>query len=330
MSSSIKEIWRKQANSSKNKVVKERITELKNLNCSIGTITFSKAKIFTIEIEQSVDAHSNYLRRFVGVEVQILPLGKTRKELTIILLEEELTDIFVLFIEDIINSLLLVENSEQALLIVSRRINYWKKLFGKFSGNLLTPQQQRGLFGELFFLKHLLESNSNYLRILEAWQAPSGTNQDFYFSGKAVEVKTSKSNTPTIKIANEFQLDISGLKQLYIAFFKLNEYPDHENTLFNIIVEIRNYLNTNPELLKSFNSKLESLGIISEFEEEYDKTGYVVISEKYYRITAEFPKITSSLVNDAISKISYEISPNECKKFEINFENIVKELFDEQ
>mgnify|MGYP000170613329 CR=1 FL=1 len=74
---------------------------------------------------------------------------------------KELTDIFIVFIEDIINSLLDINNSENALIIISKRINYWKKLFGKFSTNLLTPQQQRGLFGELYFLNKLLLEKNN-------------------------------------------------------------------------------------------------------------------------------------------------------------------------
>ncbi|MHB1106497.1 MAG: PD-(D/E)XK motif protein [Lutibacter sp.] len=326
----IKEIWDNQVTSYKNEVIKERIVELKNINCCIGTITFSKAKIFTLEIEPGLNVHSNYLKRFIGVEVQVLPFnGDDNKELTIILLDEELTDVFVLFIEDIIKSLLIASNSAEALTIIANRINYWKKLFGKYASGLLTPEQQRGLFGELFFLKKILDSNSNYQIIINAWQAPTGSNQDFYFDGKAVEVKTSKSNNSTIKISNEFQLDSTGLKSLYIAFFKLNEYPDENHTLLNMIEEIRFLLNTDIDLLKEFNLKLESLGITPETEEEYNTVGYVIRNEKYYQVTDEFPKIISSMVNEAVSKISYEISPIEFEKFEIEYNCLKKELLND-
>lgn len=325
----IKDIWDKQVASRKNEVIKERIFELKNINCNIGTISFSNAKIFTLEIESDVIIHSNYLKRFIGVEVQVLPLEGEYKELAIILLDVELTDVFVLFIEDIIKSLSIANNSVEALTIIASRINYWKKLFGKYSNGLLTPEQQRGLFGELFFLKKMLDSNSNYQIIINAWQAPTGSNQDFYFDGNTVEVKTSKSNNSSIKISNEFQLDITGLKSLYIAFYKLNEYPDENHTLLNLIEEIRLLLLDSIDILKEFNLKLESLGITPETEEEYNNVGYVVRDEKYYQVTDEFPKIISSMVSEAVSKISYEISPIEFEKFEIEYNCLKKELLND-
>jgi hypothetical protein len=82
-----------------------------------------------------------------------------------------------------------------------------------------------------------------------------------------------------------------------------------------------------PNLLNEFNSKLEYIGVTPELEEEYDKTSYSVRLEKYYHITEEFPKITSSMINDAISKVSYEISPNDCNAFETTSDSVLKDLF---
>lgn len=325
----IKNIWDSQITSFKNEVIKHNIGEIKNVKCSIGTISFSKAKFFTLEIEQDKKIHSNYLKRFIGVEVQVLPSSDGNNELTIILLEEELSEIFILFIEDIIKSLLIVNNTDEALLAISNRINYWKKLFGKYSNGLLTPEKQRGLFGELYFLNKLLQVSDKYAFIMNAWQAPTGANQDFYFNQKVVEVKTSKSNNPTIKISNELQLDIAGLKSLHIAFFKLNEYPDENQTLLKLIIEIRRNLNDNSQLIKEFDLKLESLGVLPETEEEYNNTGYIVRDEKYYQVSEEFPKIIKSMVNEEISKVSYEISPIDFKKFEVEYSCLKKELLND-
>ncbi|WBX78423.1 PD-(D/E)XK motif protein [Tenacibaculum ovolyticum] len=325
---SIKDIWDSQLNASKNKVIRERVIQVSSLTCFIGTITFSNAKIFLLELDSNIDIHQNYLKRFIGVEVQIIPNSNNKKELAIILLDEELTDIFVVFIEDIINSLLDINDSKNALIIISRRINYWKKLFGKFSTNLLTPQQQRGLFGELFFLnKVLIEKNNK--QIINAWKAPNGTNQDFYTNIKAIEVKTSISNSQTIKIANEYQLDISGLNKLFIAFYKLYEFPDG-TTLLSLINDIRIILNSEIDLINVFNAKLINLGVLPELEEEYNEIGYSVRDEKYYDVTSEFPKITALMVNESISKISYEIDLGYCLNFETTFTEILNEILDDE
>jgi hypothetical protein len=325
---SIKDIWESQLNSSKNRVIKERVTQVQCLNCFIGTITFSNAKIFLLELESNVSIHHNYLKRFIGVEVQIIPGSNNKKELAIILLDEELTDIFVVFIEDIINSLLDISNSEDAIIIISKRINYWKKLFGKFSRSLLTPEQQRGLFGELYFINQVLIETNNK-QILNAWKAPNATNQDFYINFKAVEVKTSKSNSQSIKIANEYQLDISGLNKLFIAFYKLYEFPDG-TTLIDIINDIRLFLNSDIELIHTFNAKLVTLGILPEVEDEYDEIGYSVREEKYYNVNSEFPKITALVVNESISKISYDIDLGYCMNFETSFTEILNEIIDDK
>jgi hypothetical protein len=325
---SIKDIWESQLNVSKNRVIKERVTQVLSLNCFIGTITFSNAKIFLLELESNVSIHQNYLKRFIGVEVQIIPSSNNKKELAIILLDEELTDIFVVFIEDIINSLLNISNSEDAIIIISKRINYWKKLFGKFSRSLLTPEQQRGLFGELYFINQVLIETNNK-QILNAWKAPNATNQDFYINFKALEVKTSKSNSQSIKIANEYQLDISGLNKLFIAFYKLYEFPDG-TTLLNIINDIRLFLNSDIELINTFNTKLITLGILPEVEEEYNEIGYSVREEKYYDVTSEFPKITTLMVNESISKISYDIDLGSCQNFETSFTEILNEIIDDK
>jgi hypothetical protein len=325
---SIKDIWESQLNSSKNRVIKERLTQVQCLNCFIGTITFSNAKIFLLELESNVSIQHNYLKRFIGVEVQIIPGSNNKKELAIILLDEELTDIFVVFIEDIINSLLDISNSEDAIIIISKRINYWKKLFGKFSRSLLTPEQQRGLFGELYFINQVLIETNNK-QILNAWKAPNATNQDFYINFKAVEVKTSKSNSQSIKIANEYQLDISGLNKLFIAFYKLYEFPDG-TTLIDIINDIRLFLNKDIELIHTFNAKLITLGILPEVEDEYDEIGYSVREEKYYNVNSEFPKITALVVNESISKISYDIDLGYCMNFETSFTEILNEIIDDK
>ena len=324
---SIKDIWDSQLNASKNKVFRERVVQVSGLTCFIGTITFSNAKIFLLELDSNINIHQNYLKRFIGVEVHIIPSSNNKKELAIILLDEELTDIFIVFIEDIINSLLDINNSEIALNIISKRINYWKKLFGKFSTNLLTPQQQRGLFGELYFLNKVLKEN-NYKQIINAWKAPNGTNQDFYTNAKAIEVKTSISNSQTIKISNEYQLDISGLDKLFIAFYKLYEFPDG-TTLLSLINDIRLLLNSDIDLLNVFNVKLINLGVFPELEVEYNEIGYRIRDEKYYNVTSEFPKITALMVNESISKISYGIDLGYCINFEITFTEILNEILDD-
>ena len=318
--SDIREIWENQSFSNTTQVlIKEKIEEVSGLNCYVGTIGLSGAKVFILELSNSIKVHHNYLKRFVGVEIQVLP-AINHSELVIILLENDLTDIFSYFIEDIINELISENDQNNALLKISSKVNYWKRLFSKITGDLLTPQQQRGLYGELFFLNELLEINADKSFIINGWHGPLGANQDFWYNGTAVEVKTSKSNNPLIKISNEYQLDISGLNKLFLQFYKLNNYQGGTETLYNLVNNIRQVLSN--ETLIMFNEKLENLGINHEVEVEYNITSYSIGFERTYQITESFPKIVRDNLNDAISGVSYEIEPKLCAEFETDINTI--------
>jgi len=324
--SNIKNIWELQASSGRNDVIRERVDNIASLNCYVGTISVSQAKLFLLELDNTIQVHANYLKRFVGVEIQILPSKFNKKELVIILLENELTEIFVYFIEDIIVALKDISNQEEALITINQKVNYWRKLFSKLSGGLLTPQQQRGLYGELYFLMQLLENLNADRRVIFGWQAPTGANQDFYYFGTAIEVKTSKSNNPSLKISNELQLDVTGLDYLYLAFYKLNEYPGTQNSLAEIISVIRNRISSDEELVNVFNDKLESLGITVETECEYNNQSYSIRGEKYYQVTPQFPKITRETIDNSIFGVSYEINPDECVDFEQTLNTIISNI----
>ena len=85
--SDIREIWKNQSFSNTTQVViKEKIEEVSGLKCFVGTIGLSGAKVFILELDRGINVHHNYLKRFVGVEIQVLPaIGHS--ELVIILLD---------------------------------------------------------------------------------------------------------------------------------------------------------------------------------------------------------------------------------------------------
>lgn len=326
----IKEIWSRQAASIRNDVIKNPIKDILNLKCYIGTVSVSGARFFSMKIPFSTEIGNNHLKRFTGVEVQILPSSDKNKELTIMLLDNDLMDIFVVFTEDIIKHIKEVSSYKEAIIIISSRIRYWKKLFGKYSNNILSPEKQRGLFGELLFIKEMIESGNDIEKTIRAWEGPSGSNQDFYHNSDAVEIKTSITNTPVIKISNERQLDAKGLDRLFLVFYHLNQVPDKNYSLQNLIINIQDLLKDNYELLIMFNKKLKIAGIFEETIDEYDSAGYKVIGEMFFEVSEGFPKITSSMVTPGVSKISYEISPESCMDYLIEPEFIKKKILNEK
>ena len=53
------------------------------------------------------------------------------------------------------------------------------------------------------------------------------------------------------------------------------------------------------------------------FDEEYRKHGYMVSAPKFYKVTDDFPKITTSNVHAAIKDISYKIPLNVIQNYRL-------------
>ncbi len=328
MKINLKEIWSKQESESNKQVSRERISNITFLRCYIGFIGFTGGRMFQLEMDSSVDVHKNYLRKFRGVEIQVLPNEDgTLKRLTIILIDKELSDIFTLFIEDIIDKLITESNPKEALLTINQRVNYWRKLFTKATGEILSPEQQRGLFGELFLLQLLLNNGKDKKKILSSWYGSEGANQDFSLDKTAIEVKTSKSGSLSVYISNEYQLEYEAWSQLYLCIITVNESSGKHNTLYGLSCKIKDMLNYESSLIDEFEYKLNLAGIRGDMIDEYNEVSYTVSNYRFYEIIEDFPVITrSKLDNEAIYNVKYQIDINACRPFEISEEEVLNNI----
>jgi len=80
----------------------------------------------------------------------------------------------------------------------------WRSFFDRW-GAPLSPEEQRGLLGELIVLENLLENGTASLA--EGWLGPSGSLHDFETDDWHIEVKTSLRANPTASIHPLSQLD---------------------------------------------------------------------------------------------------------------------------
>lgn len=323
----IKQIWTVQESTSGKNVVKKRIESIPRLNCFIGLIGATGARMFQLELDSSAPVHKDFLRKFKGVEIQAILFGQSQTEYTIILLEKELIDIFTMFIEDIIEKLNTVSESQQALTLINQRVNYWKKLFSRATGELLSVEKQRGLFGELFFLRLLLQNTSNLKEAMCSWRGAESANQDFARNRNAVEIKTTKANIPSVYISNEQQLDFTAWNHLFLGLISVTETTGNQNSLAGIIEEIKDLVNHDTELIQEFESRLERVGITSDMIENYDDISYFVYNKRFFLIQEGFPVILKeNLKNDAIYNVKYQIDISSCDSFEVLEENVLKNI----
>ena len=160
-----------------------------------------------------------------------------------------------------------------------------------------------------------------------SWTGPSGSNQDFSNKLSAVEVKTSKATNPTVKIASELQLDWTVLESLFLYVIHLDEISNGIDTLCKLIEEIKQKISYQNELLRLFEEKLDLVGIRLGEETLYDDTGYIIRSKKGYEVKEGFPALINSTINnDAIHNVKYQIDLIACEPFEFENQLIISKM----
>ena len=320
----LKEVWRKQESALSENVVREQVDTVSGVDCFVGLIRPTGAKMFQLDLNSETVVHANYLKRFRGIAIEVIKLDATQKQFTIFLLEDSLEDVFVLFLEDVLSSLVAVSNDDEALTVIHSRVNHWKDLFAKLSGETLTPERQRGLYGELLILNMLLQASKDKLKTLSAWQGPHGGNHDFVLNKVALEVKTTKAGAPSLGISNEMQLDYSGWEALYVSLVVLSEINGGGDTLSALIAELQELLVDDLELGTLFLTKLQLAGIPNDMTDSYSDVGYHLRVCRHFHVKEGFPSIITTDIPDAVSEVKYKVDISGCIDFEMDEETLLK------
>lgn len=250
---------------------------------------------------------------------------------TLLLIELQnpaLREIFAVLCDDLASHLK-YEDAPAALSHEIRgRLYQWSLLFEKAAAPGLSPEEQRGLFGELIFLKMLLENTPNALPVLNGWLGTSGGIQDFFFADRAIEVKTTFGNKhQTLVISNAAQLDDSGLAQLWLAHFAL-ETPvsDAGKTLNEAVAELLTLIEKEAGAVTRFRVKLAEAGYFDTHAGQYEQPAYQIRSEHFYEIKEEFPRIRTTELRPGIETLKYSIRVADCQRWRTDFPIIVKNL----
>lgn len=234
--------------------------------------------------------------------------------------EEVLSDIFGIFVTDIVDHLEKAKDEAEVVEIVGKRFNYWSELFKKVQKNRLDEKWIRGFWGELYFLDKILITKLGAEEAVKSWVGPEKTNQDFITNDKIFEIKTCLQNANTVKISNNNQLS----RKMYLtvlAVAKSSEMDKDSLNLYDLIEEISKKL-TNATLLQIFQEKLLKLELFPiESAKIYDAFAYKFEDIEYHYVSDEFPFIDNQQVPSAILKYSYELILSEIEKFVVQEED---------
>ena len=301
------------------------LRRLQGIGLHIGIDLSSGQRIVVLEIRSSDSININEFPKWSGIELFIRGLDDNREAIVLRLVDKEGTIIFDALIKDINNSLADEKNLENALECFKECLNDWSEFFKRYGYSGLGPESQRGLYGELFFLKKYVLANTDIIDGINYWRGHSRKFQDFSFPNGNVEIKTTiKKEHKTVIITSEKQLDDAGLISLYLCCLALNVTEDKGRSLPSIIKDIRQFISTTPNALRLFNKFLQDAGYLDEHEKNYENSGYIVKDEHFFKITEGFPRIIDLPVG--VGDIHYTVVLSACKDFEANINEAVKNL----
>ena len=215
-------------------------------------------------------------------------------------------DVFITMSGDIIE-FSRVERADAALKRVVKRYAAWLKLLDHKHSAMMGDNAQKGLIGELLFLKEIIEAGMNPADAVAGWVGPDGADQDFVYETGWHEVKTTGASSASVSISSIEQLDCNDSGELVV--FRIDKCAPGQPgavTLFKMVHTVFEMLSADTGAFDNFVNKLGAAGYID--MKEYDKQTYVCSDKKTYWVNETFPKLSRNNVAEEIINAEYQIS----------------------
>ncbi len=270
---------------------------------------------FMIVVEQKIDTKNIHETRSILISNGIRKDGKST--LAFSCKDISCKDIFARLCFDMLEAARKAPALEKINKLIHRYISWYKMLEG-VRPDLLTPAQQKGLCGELLFLRDEIARKSAKSAV-ESWMGPYQADQDFIMNDMWIEVKSIKLSADNVSISSLEQL--SQPRPGFLIVYKLettNDIDSQRISLYSLATDIISLIQNKPDVLLEFQEKLLLAGCdIS--EKVYQHTFFCLKEKVCYEVTENFPKITMTNVSPAIASASYAISLHAIENFKKDF-----------
>jgi hypothetical protein len=254
-----------------------------------------------------------------GIEVHVTRQG-SRGKLVLVLQDNANWELFHALCCDLLRATEATSDELAASAVIVRRLQRWQELLKKTRKDLLTPDEIKGLLGELCFMRTALAAAFGYDAAMAAWRGPEGAPQDFSIGETAVEVKCQSGGTkPVVRISSADQLSPQLPVGYLVVFTFAGQAEDGPAclTLNSMVGQIRNELAAvSTAARERFEDQLFLTGYVS--REEYDDYRYSIVSVKCYRLGHGFPRIQSCDLIAGVEAVSYSVRLDACAKFQSN------------
>ena len=235
--------------------------------------------------------------------------------LILCLLQRELSSVFALLCEDLVESSRQLARGSSGVKLVARRLANWRRLMEEGGDGLLSVGQVRGLIGELLVMECYFLDRLGPIDAVNAWVGPLGSDQDFQMANEAWEVKTIQPDAPDIQVASETQLD-SVSREINLTVIALNEISGCSGySLNHLVTLLRGRTVDEPVARDAFDERLVALGYLS--RSEYDLPRFKAGNVRTFRVRGGFPRIIANNVVEGVTDVRYKVQLGACAPYEI-------------
>lgn len=320
----IKDIWENQIDTPAN-IVRTRIAHIQNVDCFAATNQLINRIFFILSIDKNTPIPDLRNYKFQGVEFYVIIIND-RVELNIYLMNNDLLDIFSLFIEDLLYGMDEQKDELGCVIHILNKASKWKLLFDRLGNHGLSNEKQKGLLGELLFLQQLLENKETFSSAVHSWISMDLelNSKDFVFETTAVEIKFTSSSHPKVNISSKTQLELTEFSNLYLVVYFAQSSLYNGVSINSLVDFIRNKLGTQNER-DNFNRKLNIIGYFDNDRDLYNQY-YIIKNNFIYIVDKNFPKLTSENTSDAICDVQYSIEISAIDQFKTTRENLFLSL----
>jgi len=271
-------------------------------------------------IELTGDLRTQYSRvatSVSGIHTDLRQGSDADRQNIVLTLEKHVdADLFHALCLTLMSNLALVTDSAAALSITFNHIKRWKSFLGTARKNLMTAEQIRGLFAELYFLRTLYQSSLGKRSAINSWYGAEGVQQDFIFLDRAVEVKSLTGRERNrVRISSESQLEtLTG--KLFLVIYNLREIPDDPQafSLNEAVQQISDELDE-AESVDDFYKKAAEYGYVP--IQDYDTPKLRVTGLHAYEVTEGFPRLTRSQLPVGVVQVSYDIEIEKIARYAV-------------
>lgn len=229
------------------------------------------------------------------------------------LIRIETEDVFIRLCWDIIESSRDV--TKNVVLHIIERYEKWLKLMEHRGSNLMSESMQKGLLGELLYLKELIEIEGQQ-KAVDSWAGPDGADQDFVYDSTWAEIKAIGISTESVVISSMEQLEVENEGVLIIYIIDKTTIDNSNGfSLYEKVSELSEVFTENLKAKEQFELKLFKYGYTD--LKEYDKQKYRLSGKHSYFVNNDFPKLTHDNVRTEIVQTKYSISLAAVEKFKV-------------